>query len=302
MGGDAAEGDPITGGQRLDAALHAATVLLRRAGIAETPRLDARLLAASVLDCVPGALLTRGDRLLSAGEAEALARLVARRAAREPVSRILSRRGFWTFELDLGPETLDPRPDTEVLVQAALDAVADLERIRGRPLERLVDLGTGTGCVLLALLTECPSAVGVGVDISPGAAAVALRNARTLGLAERALICVGDWMAAVAGPVDLVVSNPPYIPAGEIPGLEPEVSRFDPWRALDGGADGLDIYRHLAREIPPKLTSGGVLAVEIGAGQGDDVKRILAKGGLCLYDQRQDLTGEERCIVARKSG
>jgi release factor glutamine methyltransferase len=253
-------------GPRLDATLAAAAARLRDAGV-EDPRRDARLLAARVLDLAPGAVLTRGDRILSVAEAQSLEALVARRAQREPISRILGRRGFWTLDLALGPDTLDPRPDT--------------------------------GCILLALLSERSQATGLGVDIAPGALAVARDNARALGLDDRVTFQQGNWAAGLTGPFDLVVSNPPYIPAGDLDGLEPEVTRFDPRRALDGGPDGLDPYRILARECPPLLAGGGALAVEFGQGQEDDVAAILAAGGLAMVERRRDLAGIVRCSLHR---
>ncbi|MBK1663625.1 protein-(glutamine-N5) methyltransferase, release factor-specific [Rhodospirillum rubrum] len=265
---------------------------LKVAGV-EKPRRDARLLAGHVLGLSPGAVLLADDRLVSPEEALALEAVIARRETREPVSRILGHRGFWRFDLALGADTLDPRPDTETLVEAGL---AVLEGGGGR----ILDLGTGSGCVLLALLADRPGAIGLGIDIAPGAARVALRNARTLGLERRALFAVGDWAAAVAGPFDLVVSNPPYIPSADIAALEPEVARFDPPRALDGGADGLDPYRILAAQVPALLAPAGVLAVEFGQGQARDVARLLEAGGLCPYEIKKDLAGEERCLLARR--
>jgi release factor glutamine methyltransferase len=280
-------------GPRLDATLAAAAARLRDAGV-EDPRRDARLLAARVLDLAPGAVLTRGDRILSVAEAQSLEALVARRIGREPVSRILGRRGFWTLDLALGPDTLDPRPDTEILVELALAALPDREAPA-----RVLDLGTGTGCILLALLSERSQATGLGVDIAPGALAVARDNARALGLDDRVTFQEGNWAAGLTGPFDLVVSNPPYIPAGDLDGLEPEVTRFDPRRALDGGPDGLDPYRILARECPPLLAGGGALAVEFGQGQEDDVAAILTAGGLAMVERRRDLAGIVRCSLHR---
>ncbi|CCG08301.1 peptide chain release factor N(5)-glutamine methyltransferase [Pararhodospirillum photometricum] len=268
---------------------------LAEAGLDDARR-EARVLAAVGLGLAPGAVLTQGERVLSAEETAPLAAMLARRVAREPLSRIVGRRGFWTLELALSPDTLDPRPDTETLVQAGLDLLPP--PAPGKT-PCLLDLGTGSGCVLLALLSERPDALGVGVDIAPGAAATAQANARALGLADRVLVVVGDWLTALRGPFDLIVSNPPYIPSADIAGLEPEVRCFDPWRALDGGPDGLAPYRLLAREAPARLTPGGALAVEVGQGQDADVAALLAAAGWREIGVKQDLAGVGRCVVAR---
>ncbi|MCF8481922.1 MAG: peptide chain release factor N(5)-glutamine methyltransferase [Rhodospirillum sp.] len=272
------------------------TARLRAAGV-EDPRRDARLLAAHGLGVSAGSLLTAGDRILSGEDQVVLEGLAARRAGREPVSRILGRRGFWTLDLALGPETLDPRPDTEILVELALDALPP-----GDGAVRILDLGTGTGCILLALLTERPEAMGVGVDIAPGAVTVARDNARTLGLEDRVAFLEGNWTDGLDGVFDLVVSNPPYIPIGDLDGLEPEVIGFDPRRALDGGRDGLDPYRALARGVPRLLRPGGRLAVEFGQGQAADVARILGTKGFDCLETRRDLGDLERCSLHRKGG
>ncbi|TWB22748.1 release factor glutamine methyltransferase [Nitrospirillum amazonense] len=276
--------------------LKAAEERLAAAGCA-SPRLDVRLLAEEALGWSRTALLLDGDRPVPVEAQAALATLVDRRAAREPVSRILGRREFWSLEFRLAPDTLDPRPDTETLVETALRHLPDGQRPR-----RLLDLGTGSGCILLALLSEMPGAWGLGVDIVPGAARAAAANAGALGFAGRSAFVVGSWTDALGGGTrfDAIVSNPPYIPAADIAGLEPEVRTFDPLRALDGGADGLAPYRHLATVAGGLLVPGGLLAVEHGAGQGADVAALFTAAGLEVLERVDDLAGHDRVVAARR--
>lgn len=229
------------------------------------------------------------------GEAAAagLAQLAARRLAREPVHRILGRRAFWTLDLAITPAVLDPRPDTETLVEAAL-ALAGPRRPA-----RILDLGTGSGALLCALLVEWPEAIGIGVDRSIEACRVARRNAEVCGLGARALIVAGDWGAGLAGPFDVVVSNPPYIPSDAIRGLDPEVRDHDPALALDGGADGLDAYRAIVPLAARLLGPGGLLAVEVGWTQAADVAELLVRAGLDDVGRRRDLGGRERVVSGR---
>jgi release factor glutamine methyltransferase len=229
------------------------------------------------------------------GAGAELAALIERRRNREPVSQILGQWEFWSLPFFVTSATLTPRPDTETLVQAALDLTPD----RAASL-RLLDLGTGSGCLLLALLHELPAARGLGIDQSPEALAVARRNAEALGLAGRADFALGDWAAGIAGSFDLIVSNPPYIPHDEIPRLMPEVSQHEPRLALDGGADGLDCYRALAPQIAARLAPGGYALLEVGAGQAPAVVAILAAAGLQPAGVRADLAGRERCVKVRK--
>ena len=270
-----------------------AAARLRAAGI-DSAHLDARLLAGAALGFSREQLLIHAREPVSA---EALARLEAlleRRLGREPVSRILGRREFWSLEFALSSDTLDPRPDSETLIEAALALVP-----RDRPLS-LLDLGTGSGCLLLALLSELPLAHGLGIDQSAGAAAAAAANAERLGLAARARFERADWRDGLAGSYDLVVANPPYIPRGEIAGLEPEVARFEPPAALDGGPDGLDAYRRLAPLMPGLLSEHGLALFEVGAGQASAVAGLLEAAGLLVDGSRADLAGIERCVIARK--
>ena len=280
--------------------LAAATARLRAAGI-DSAALDARLLAGAALGWSREALLTRsGDTPPPEARARFEA-LLARRADREPVSRILGRREFWSLEFVLAPDTLDPRPDSETLVEAAL-ALAPRDRALN-----ILDLGTGSGCLLLALLTELPLAHGLGLDGAEGAVAAAAANADRLGLAGRARFlrrdwCEADWSVGLVpdGGFDLVVSNPPYIPALEISHLAPEVARFDPRAALDGGEDGLDAYRSLAPVLPGLLAADGLTVFEHGAGQGAAVVALVAAAGLVPAGSRADLAGIDRCVLARR--
>lgn len=278
----------------LSALQAAAAAALAAAGV-EDARTDARLLAQHAFGLDRGQLLAARDRPASDAERERLAGLIERRKAREPVSRILGMREFWSLDFVLSPATLDPRPDSETVVEAALALVDD----RRAPL-RVLDLGTGTGCLLLALLSELPAAFGVGVDRSPEAAATARQNAVRLGLSGRAGFVVADWATALAGGFDLVVSNPPYIAADEMAGLAPEVARFDPVLALLGGADGLDAYRAITADLGRLLAPGGWAVLEVGQGQDAAVADLLARAGLVRGGVRPDLAGVPRAVFGQK--
>lgn len=275
-------------------AIAGAAVRLGAAGI-DSAHYDARLLVSEVLGVEMRRLPSFHHAELNGAEAARLAALLERRAAREPMSHILGRRGFWTLDFEVTADTLDPRPDTETLVEAVLGMVGD----RARPL-RLLDLGTGTGCILLSLLSELGHATGLGIDASPGALAVARRNAVALGLDSRAEFRRGDWCEGVAESFDVIVSNPPYIPEAEIDGLEPEVARYEPRSALAGGADGLDCYRVLAPQVARRLAPGGTCAFEVGAGQAGEVAGLLAAAGLPGAAVRRDLGGIERCVIVQR--
>jgi len=279
-------------------AVEAAARRLAAAGIDE-PRRDARLLVCRLLGGGPELLLGHPERALSADEAARIQAAVARRAAREPVSRILGEREFWSLPFGLNAATLDPRPDSETLVEAVLAECAD----RAAPL-KLLDLGTGTGCLLLALLSELPAASGTGIDVSAEAVEQAAGNAGRLGLAARARFRRHSWsegLAALGDGWDVIVSNPPYIESGAIAGLEPEVAGYDPAAALDGGADGLDAYRALIPAAAAVLAPGGLVALEIGIGQAAAVEALLAAAGLAPIRRARDLAGVERCLLAAKA-
>lgn len=253
---------------------------------------DARALLAAALATRRLELSLDPGRRLDVREAERFSGFLQRRAAGEPVSRIVGRREFWSLEFEIDGAVLDPRPDTEAVVEAVLSTVAD----RHAPLE-VLDLGSGSGCILLALLSELPHAHGLGVDRSAAALATARRNARRLGLADRCGFLAADWAAAIAGDFDVVVSNPPYVRRGEIDALDAEVALYDPRAALDGGWDGLDAYRALAVELSRLLRPGAVAALEVGAGQARDAAALLSAAGLRPVDVRRDLAGRERCLV-----
>jgi len=272
------------------AAIDEAAKRLAAAGINEARR-EARLLLAEATGWEAASIVAHPERELDEHQASRLAELLRRRATREPLSRILGWREFWSLRFALGPDTLDPRPDSETLIEAAL-ALAD----RGRALS-VLDLGTGSGCLLLAFLSEVPNARGLGIDVNQGAITIAEANARALGLAGRARFRLGDWGTDLTERFDLILCNPPYIPAGDIAGLAPEVARFDPLLALAGGPDGLDAYRRLSDELPRLLLPGGTAIVEIGAGQAPGAGAILAAGGLVPQGSRTDLAGTVRCLI-----
>jgi release factor glutamine methyltransferase len=271
--------------------LAAATRRLMVAGV-ENPRTDARLLLAAAMQATSDRLLGYPETPVGDRAARGFAATLDRRLEREPVSRILGEREFWSLPFRLGAATLDPRPDSETLISAALARIVD----RSAPL-RLLDLGTGTGCLLLALLSELPRARGIGIDLAPSAVAIATENAVRLGLGRRALFRIGDWDRGLAGRFDIVVSNPPYIPHREIEALAPEVCRYDPRLALDGGADGLDGHRAVAGLLPRRLASQGIAAIELGAGQGPTAAMIYEAAGMTLLDRVADLSGTLRCLM-----
>jgi release factor glutamine methyltransferase len=260
----------------------------------EEPRRRARRLVASTLALSPADLLAHPERAVDQQAADRVRVALARMVDREPLSRILGHREFWGMEFGLSTDTLDPRPDTETVVTAVLRSIPD----RGAPL-RLLDLGTGTGCILLALLSEFPAATGVGVDVAAGAAMTARRNSAALALAHRAHFFVGDWEAAISGVFDVIISNPPYIASAALPDLPREVAHFDPRCALDGGPDGLACYRSLAADLPRLMGPRSLFACEVGVSQGSAVARILRANGLSIERGERDLAGVVRCVVAR---
>jgi release factor glutamine methyltransferase len=280
-------------------ALDEAAAMLRSAGV-DRPRLDARLLLAHALGIAPEHVIGGPDRRVDPVDRERFRALTARRARRESVARLTGVREFWSLPFRVTADTLEPRPDSETVVEAALAALDAAEVPRDRSLA-ILDLGTGTGCLLLALLRELPAARGLGVDISPAACAVARANAGSLGLAGRARFCAGDWGRGLGGRFDLIVANPPYIPDDAIDGLQPEVARYEPRSALAGGPDGLACHRALAPQLHRLLADGGMALVEFGAGQGRPVGQILAAAGFTCVAVRCDLAGLERCIVVRRA-
>ncbi|WP_439598093.1 peptide chain release factor N(5)-glutamine methyltransferase [Falsiroseomonas sp.] len=281
-------------GESVGAFLCQAGQVLRAAAI-ESPRLEARLLLGHAMGATPEQLL-RDPRAAVPPEAVArFGKALAARLAHVPMAHILGRQGFWTLDLAVSPATLIPRPDSESLVEAALEAFPET----AAPL-RVLDLGTGTGCLLLAVLSERPKAFGIGVDRAPAAAALAAHNAAAHGLAGRSAFLAGDWATALAGRFDLVLSNPPYIESEAIPGLMPEVARHEPALALDGGVDGLAAYHSLAAALPGLLAPGGVAVLELGQGQRQAVEGLAAAVGLAAISCRRDLGGVERALVLAK--
>ncbi len=261
-----------------------------------TPALDARLLVLGALGIDAFELVSRPDEPLSPGEAQKLGALKRRRLAREPVARLLGEAEFWSLPFCLSDDTLVPRPDTETVVETALRLLPG----RDAPL-RLLDLGTGTGCLLVALLHERPGAVGVGIDRSLGALATARWNAGRNAVGGRALFAQSDWAAACRGPFDLVVSNPPYIASPVIATLDPEVRQHDPRLALDGGADGLAAYRVILADAPRLLGPGGLLLLEIGFDQGEAVRALSAGFPLEFLGIYPDLSGHPRCAALKRT-
>ena len=256
----------------------------------ENPWRESRLLLAHVTGFSEAALIGYPERAVEA--CGAYSALIARRAAHEPMSHLLGRREFWSLEFEVTADTLDPRPDSETIIEAALDNFRD----PGREL-RILDLGTGTGCLLAALLEEFPASWGVGVEHCAKTAVIARRNITRLMMADRGRIVVADWAAPLKGAFDLVVANPPYIPTAEIARLQPEVAEYDPAAALDGGSDGLAAYRRLMPELARLLAHDGVAIVEFGAGQRNAVADLARGNGLVVRDVCADLAGRPRCLV-----
>jgi release factor glutamine methyltransferase len=269
--------------------------VFRKAGL-DSPELDARLLVGHALGLDHTALAASPDRPLTPQDESAIDALKARRLAREPVAHILGAKEFWGLMLNVTPATLVPRPETETIVETALAAIGE-RGPRSRAL-RIADLGTGTGALLLALLSELPTAFGIGTDMSAAALTVARVNAEQLGLASRARFVRCDFGAALAGGFDLVVSNPPYIPSGDIPELSPEVRR-DPRTALDGGTDGLACYRAIAADAKRLVAPGGNLVLELGIGQEHAVADLVKEAGLFPLPAKPDLSGIPRALMAR---
>lgn len=279
----------------VDQALAAAATRLAAAGIADS-RLDARVLTMAATGLSRERLLTAGDGAISPSAAAVLDDYVARRTRGEPVARILGHKEFWSLDFEVTADTLVPRPDTETLVEAALAAAPDRNAVLN-----VLDLGTGTGCILLAVLSERPQARGTGIDINPGAVAVAARNAAKLGLEQRARFLVADFtgnLSALADQrFDVILSNPPYIPEQDIATLAPDVAQYEPRAALSGGADGLVAYRALAARLPALLAPGGQAFLEIGQGQEDDILAIMTGAGLRLRGRHADLAGITRVLA-----
>lgn len=262
----------------------------------DTPRLDAVLLLAQASGLSGDRIRMSPELAVSADVAAAFEALLLRRLDYEPISQIQGVREFWSLEFRVTRDVLDPRPDSETLVAGVLAALAD----RQAPL-RLVDFGTGSGCLLLSLLHELPQATGLGVDLSPAAIEIARENAERLGLAERTAFRVASWGQGLEGSFDVLIGNPPYIESDIVPGLAPEVTTYEPLIALDGGADGLVAYRALMPDLARLAAPGALVALEIGMGQDVAVSRLLAGAGFGGIAVLPDLAGIERVITGRKS-
>jgi len=276
-------------------ALNLLAQAFRTAGI-EDADVDARLLVGHALHLDRARLIAQSDRILEAREINVISALAARRLTREPVSRILGQKEFWSIALAITPDVLVPRPETETVVEGALDFVVRgglrMEKLR------ILDIGTGSGALLLALLRELPNATGIGTDISTGALKVARENAARCGLEGRCTFLVCDIASVVEGPFDLLVSNPPYIAHDEITSLAPEVKNYDPTVALDGGDDGLAAYRAIAADAKRLLAPGARMFVELGAGQEAAVRDLFTNVGLTAGTARADLAGIPRVLGA----
>ena len=259
----------------------------RLGAVAENPRLEARLLLAHALGLTRNDLIREPQRQI---DTRAFDSVLARRLNHEPVAHILGTKEFWSLTFEVSPATLIPRPDTETLVEAAIATFTNRP-----PPARILDLGTGTGCLLLALLHEFPNAIGVGVDLEPAAAALAKRNAARLGLADRALMVSADWTNPLAGQFDLIVSNPPYIAETDIAALMPDVRRYEPQLALAAGPDGYDAYRKLIPRLVQFLAPAGIAILELGAGQSDFVASVGRDYGFHV-SLHPDLAGIPRAI------
>jgi release factor glutamine methyltransferase len=280
-----------------DSLLRDAAAALAAAGI-ENVRLEARLLLAKAADATTEELISRGADETPAAVAKRLTGYIARRVCREPMAYILGEREFWGLPFKVSPAVLVPRPDSETMIEAALAMLPD--RLR---LWRFLDLGVGSGCLLLTLLKEYEMAEGMGLELSHDALAIAQANADELGVASRARLCLGDWRQPgwdqrFVGAFDLVVSNPPYVRASDIAGLMPEVAEFEPRVALDGGVDGLDAYRAIVAAAPRLVAPGGHLLVELGDGQVPEIAELFRSAGLTVEGPWNDLAGIERVLGA----
>lgn len=285
-------------GATLAEVLAAARRQLADGGIADAAQ-DARALVSGILALSSTAIFTDGARVLGEAEQAAIAAVIDRRLAREPVHRILGHRAFSRLDLALSPETLEPRPDTEVLVDTLVPYVRKILVETGGC--RILDLGTGTGAICLALLDLVPGATGVGADLSAGALETARRNADLNGVADRFEAVESDWFAAVTGAFDIIVSNPPYIVRSVVGTLDDEVRLFDPILALDGGEDGLDAYRAIAAGAGDHLRENGLVAYEIGYDQKDAVTAIMREKSFARVEAVADLGGNDRVLVFVKA-
>jgi release factor glutamine methyltransferase len=284
---------------RLGTLLREARTRLAASGVPD-PALDARLIVEHFSGTTRTQGITDPQRAIDAGAVAAIGDALRRRSAGEPAHRILGFREFYGLRLSLSPETLEPRPDTETLVEAILPFVEARAASDGEC--RILDLGTGTGAIALALLSAVPAAIATGVDISEEALATAARNAEQLGLGNRFTALRSDWFCGISGCYHVIAANPPYIPSDDIEALQAEVRDFDPLRALDGGKDGLDAYRMIAESVVSHLEAGGLVAVEIGSTQKLDVSALFKQAGMGLVGAWQDLAGNDRVLIFQALG
>ena len=260
----------------------------------DSPVIDARALLEAGAGVARLEIVTDPRRVLTQTQIDAVEALVARRLRREPVAHIVGHKAFWTLDLRVSPDVLIPRPETELLVEAALAMITPDAQAR------VLDLGVGSGAILLAVLNDRPNATGVGVDASEAALAVAHANANALALGDRIELRQGDWCAGLEESFDLVLSNPPYIPTGDIEGLAPDVAQHEPRMALDGGPDGLDAYRTIIAQLPKVLRPGGGFALEVGAGRADAVAALAMAAGLNVLPHKADLAGIDRVVSGNR--
>jgi release factor glutamine methyltransferase len=276
---------------KVRAVVQAGASRLRAAGI-EAARSEAWLLLASAADRPRAALMVAAEEEVAPAIRSRLEGLIGRRAAREPIAYILGEKEFWSLRFEVSPAVLIPRPDSETLVEAALDHLLEQDAAA------VLDLGTGSGCLLLSVLSERPHVFGVGVDRSEAAVLLARRNARGLGLDGRSGFLVGDWGSALTGAFDLILCNPPYIAAAEMARLARDVAGYEPRTALVAGTDGCAAYARLVPALPHLLRPGGLLCLEVGQGQAARAGALLAAAGLVVREVRRDLAGIERCLIA----
>lgn len=267
---------------------------LEAAGV-DSPVIDARLLLEAGAGVGRVDIVTDPRRPVSAAQAAAVEVLLRRREAREPIGHILGHKGFWTLDFTVNADVLSPRPETELLVEVAMETLP-----KGWP-ARVLDLGVGSGAILLSVLSERPESTGIGVDASEAALAVARGNAERLKLADRAELRQGDWADGIEGQFDLILSNPPYIPSADIDGLAPEVAKWEPRLALDGGPDGLAPYRRIIADLPRLLSPRGAFAFEVGRGQAEAVQALAEAQGLTTSTPRLDLAGIPRVVAGKRA-
>jgi release factor glutamine methyltransferase len=259
----------------------------------EQPRLEARMLLAHAAGIDRTRIFGYPEDVVEAATVKNLEDMIARRKTGEPIAYITGTREFWSLDFKVTRDTLIPRPDSETLIEAVLENTPDKNTAL-----KILDLGTGSGCLMLALLSELPNAHGIGVDVNPAACKVASENAKNLELAAQATFLESNWMDGIQDKFDIIISNPPYIIDSDIPTLDSDVKAFEPYLALSGGSDGLAAYRLIAAQSGPHLTPNGILAVEMGIGQAIDIKQILGKNNFQIRNTYQDIANIERCILA----